>query len=246
MKVLIVDNDEILRLGLRTLLKQIDGISAIDEAAGVEAGLRILEHIQPDVVLLDVEMDDGTGFDFLNRLSDYAFQVIFITSHNKYAVEAFRFSALDFVQKPIDPEDLKRALLRAKELLKSNDLLAQIKVLQSALLGIRNVDEKIVLRDNKSLYFIKVSDILNCEAQGSYTTFYIINGDKIVVSKSLREYEALLSPFGFIRTHNSHLVNPKKITRLDKSDGGFLILENGSSVPISQRKWDYILSVLDK
>ncbi len=246
MKVLIVDNDEIIRLGLRTLLKQIEGIETIDEASGVEAGLRILEGIQPDVVLLDVEMDDGTGFDFLNRLSNYKFQVIFITSHNKYAVEAFRFSALDFVQKPIDPEDLKRALLRAKELLKSNNLLAQIKVLQSALLGIRKTDEKIVLRDNKSLYFVKVSDILNCEAQGSYTTFYITNGDKIVVSKSLREYEALLSPFGFIRTHNSHLVNPKKITRLDKSDGGFLILENGSSVPISQRKWDYILSVLDK
>lgn len=246
MKVLIVDNDEILRLGLRTLLTQIDGIAAINEAAGVEEGLRILESTQPDVVLLDVEMDDGTGFDFLNRLSNYKFQVIFITSHNKYAVEAFKFSALDFVQKPIDPEDLKRALSRVKEFLKSNDLLSQIQVLQSALAGIRKVDEKIVLRDNKSLYFIKVNDILNCEAQGSYTTFYITNGDKIVVSKSLREYEALLSPFGFIRTHNSHLVNPKKITRLDKSDGGFLILENGSTVPISQRKWDTILGILDK
>lgn len=246
MKVLIVDNDEILRLGLRTLLKQIEIVTDIDEAAGVEDGIKILESIKPDVVLLDVEMDDGTGFDFLRRLTDYKFQVIFITSHNKYAVEAFKFSALDFVQKPIDPDDLKRALLKANEGVKSNDLVGQIKVLQSALLGVKDNDQKIVLRDNKSLYFVKVNDILSCEAQGSYTTFYISSGDKIVVSKSIKEYESLLDPFGFIRTHNSYLVNPKKITRLDKSDGGFLILENDSRVPISQRKWDYILSILDK
>ena len=246
MKVLIVDNDEILRLGLRTLLLQIEIVTDIDEASGVEAGIKILETIKPDVVLLDVEMDDGTGFDFLRRLTNYKFQVIFITSHNKYAVEAFKFSALDFVQKPIDSQDLRQALFRANDVVKSNDLIGQIKVLQNALSGIKNDDQKIVLRDNKSLYFVKVNDILSCEAQGSYTTFYILGGDKIVVSKSIKEYETLLDPFGFIRTHNSYLVNPKKIVRLDKSDGGFLVLENGSRVPISQRKWDQILSILDR
>lgn len=246
MKVLIIDNDAILRLGLKTLIRAVDGVSAIEEAEGVERGLTAVRTFNPDVVLLDVEMEDGTGFDFLKRLTHYSFQVIFITSHNRYAVEAFRFSALDFVQKPIDPEDLSRALMRARNAINTKELGEQIKVLQTALSDIRSVDQKIVLRDNKSLYFVRVGDILSCEAQGSYTTFFIADGQKIVVSKSIKEYEQMLEPFGFIRTHNSHLVNPKKIARLDKSEGGMLILEDGSQVPISQRKWDQILALLDK
>lgn len=247
MKVLVVDNDALIRSSLVGLIRSnFPEIASVSEAGGVKEGLNQIRILDPDLVFLDVEMDDGTGFDLLNQLPDFRFQLVFVTAFNKYAVDAFKFSAIDFILKPVESTELIEAVHRATESLKNQQIAEQLEVMKSALKDLRSADQKIVLRDNKSLYFVKVSDIFHCEAQGSYTTFFLQDGSQIVVSRPLKEYENLLEEFGFVRSHHSHLVNIKRITRLDKADGGLLILENGNSVPVSQRKWDHIMEVLDK
>ncbi|MES2799076.1 MAG: LytTR family DNA-binding domain-containing protein [Bacteroidota bacterium] len=247
MKVLVIDNEDNIRNGLVNQLKKLSQfVSEVHEAVGVESGLLAINTIHPDVVFLDVEMDDGTGFDLIKRLDKVNFQLIFITAFDKYAVTAFKLSAIDFLLKPIDSDELVVALEKVSEALQSKNISQQLDVLKSSLLEMKSADQKIVLQDNKSIYFVKIADIFNCEAEGSYTTFHLMDGSKILVSKSLKEYEALLETHGFIRTHHSHLVNIKKILRFTKADGGSLILENNQEIPVSQRKKEQVLELLSK
>ena len=246
MKVLIIDNEEPIRAGLRMQLETYcPEIETIQEATGVVTGLKAIDNFQPDVVFLDVEMDDGTGMDLLKKLgNNYHFQLIFITAHNKYAVDAFRFSAIDFLLKPIDTDDLIISLEKAKLQLKNKDLKAQIQVLNDSMSTISLEHKKIVLKDKDSIYFIKVNDIIRCHAEGPYTEFFIADGKKITISKNLKEYEEMLEPFGFIRAHHSHLINIRKIIRFDKTDGCNLIMENNDEVPVSQRKKDNLMEMI--
>lgn len=247
MKALVIDNEELIRTGfVRNLKKLTAYVDSVEEADGVESGIQAIKKYNPDIVFLDVEMDDGTGFDLIKKIGQFDFQLIFITAFDKYAVNAFKLSAIDFLLKPIDEDDLISTLNKAQEAIKTKDISNQLEVLKNSLVELKSTDQKIVLKDNKSMYFVRINDIYNCEAEGSYTTFNLGDGSKIVISKPLREYEELLEPFGFVRTHNSHLVNTQKISRLDKADGGMIVLENGSNVPVSQRKWDEILRILNK
>lgn len=246
MKTLIIDNEPHLRQGLRELLLAFcTGISLIDEAAGVKDGIGKINSFHPDIVFLDVEMDDGTGFDLLKQLPEHHFQLIFITAHNKYAIEAFRFSAIDYLLKPVDPVALRESVERAEKNIRSKDINSQVQILLQQFSG-SNHEKRIVLKDLEKIYFIKVADIFYCEADGTYTKFFIQNHDTVLVSKNLKEYESLLEPLGFIRTHHSFLVNPQKIQAYDKTDGGVLVLDEGHKVPISQRKKDMVLAILEK
>lgn len=250
MKALIIDNDSSIREGLNSLLKKLcPQITEVNEATGVENGIRSILEMKPDVIFLDVEMDDGTGFDLLQKIGSYDFQLIFITAHNKYAVDAFKLSAIDFLLKPIDPMELVVSVNKASTQLKNKDLESQIKLLQESLQNQSNVksqEKKIALNDGNCIYYIKVSDIIYCKADGSYSVFYLINGRKIMVSKLLKEYEDLLTDFDFLRTHHSYLVNKKKATKFDKTDGGQLILEEGYYVPVSARKKEQVLDILSR
>jgi two-component system LytT family response regulator len=147
--------------------------------------------------------------------------------------------------KPIDSEDLIKAVDKAKENLKGKTMELQFQILQESLIAISINEKKIVLKDSESIYFVKVSDIVHCKAEGPYTEFYLIPQQKITISKSLKEYEEPLEPYGFIRTHHSHLINIKRIIRFDKADGGTLILENNHEVPVSQRKREQVLELLN-
>lgn len=245
MKVLIIDNEAPIRAGLRLQLETYFlEMSALQEATGVATGLLAIENFLPDIVFLDVEMDDGTGFDMLKKLGSYNFQLIFVTAHNKYAVDAFRFSAIDFLLKPIDTDDLLTSLERAISNLKNKHLKEQIQVLNESMNAISLEHKKIVLKDKDSIYFIKVNDIIRCHAEGPYTEFFTSNGQKITISKTLKEYEEMLEPFGFIRAHHSHLINIRKIIRFDKTDGCNLIMENNDEVPVSQRKKEHLLEMI--
>lgn len=247
MKALIIDNEPPLRSALNKLIREYcPEITHIDEADGVQSGLQKIKSFQPDIVLLDVEMEDGSGFDLMKQVSDPAFQLIFVTAHNQYAIEAFRFSAIDYLLKPVDPDALKSSIERAGKNIRSNNLQLQVEVLLQQLTGRHNQDKKIVLRDLENTYFIRIADILYCEAEGTYTRFFIKGTQPILVSKNLKEYEAILEPIGFIRTHHSFLANPEKIRQFEKTDGGSLILEGGLSIPVSQRKKDHVLQLLEK
>lgn len=243
MRALVIDNETAIRKSMVDLIAAFcPEITEIGEATGVESGLEKIKSIQPDVLFLDVELGDGTGMDLLARLDKFNFPVIFITAHNKYAVDAFRFSAIDFLLKPINPEELIRSVERVKS--QNNSKLSdQIEILKDIIQASTNSSKKIVLRDSDSIYFVKVANIIRCESDKSYTTFIIHNHKNIVISKGLKDFEELLEPYGFIRTHQSHLINSAKIKRFDKADGGTIVLENEHEVPVSQRKRDQILEL---
>lgn len=221
-------------------------VTSIQKADGVSSGVQMIRSFIPDIVLLDVEMDDGTGFDLLKQIPDPSFQLIFITAHDQYAIEAFRFSAIDYLLKPVDPEALQQSIQRAEKNLQSKTMQQQVAIMLQQLSGLQQQDKKIVLKDLENTYFIKVHDILYCEAEGTYTKFFISGNSNLLVSKNLKEYESILEPLGFIRTHHSFLVNPAKIRVFDKKDGGMLLLEEGLTVPVSQRKRDQVLQLLEK
>ena len=246
MKVLIIDNEINLRTAQKALLKSFcHEVTDIEEAEGVQSGLQKIKSFQPDIVLLDVEMEDGTGFDLLKQLINPSFQLVFVTAHDKYAIEAFQFSAIDYLLKPVDPEALVKSISKAILNTRNKNLKYQIDILLQQLAGLQMQERKIVLRDLDNIYFIKVSDILYCEAEGTYTKFFFANAESMLVSKNLKEYADMLEPLGFLRTHHSFLVNPHKIKLYDKTDGGTLLLEGGLSIPISQRKKDYVMQILE-
>lgn len=246
MKVLLVDNEVHIREGLKKIIELLNLNDIIlEEADGVQSGLKKIYQLDPDIVFLDVEMDDGTGFDLLRLLPNPTFQLVFTTAHQKYAIEAFKFCAIDYLLKPVSPTDVANTFERAFKNIRNNDLGKQLSVLMNQLSYKNENDKKIVLKDIEATYFIKVSDILYCEAEGTYTKFYFSNNSPILVSKNLKEYESMLEPLGFIRTHHSYLANPSKIKMFDKTDGGVLVLEGGLTVPISQRKKDFVLNFLE-
>jgi two-component system LytT family response regulator len=245
MKILLVDNEMDVRGLLKEMITNVaPGMHTIEEADGVVTGLQKLRTFQPDIVFLDVEMDDGTGFDLMQKIPSPSFQLIFTTAHNQYAVQAFKCSAIDYLLKPVDFTELENALQRAAGNISGHTLNRQMEVLLQQLSS-KNNDKQIVLKDSEASYFVKVSDILYCEAEGSYTKFYFAAESPIIISKNLSTYEDLLGTYGFIRTHHSYLVNPTKIKMYDKTDGGTLVLTSGHTVPISHRKKDYVMTLLE-
>ena len=248
MKILLVDNEPEVRQVLKDMVTAwAKDIHTIAEADGVATGVEKISSFNPDIVLLDVEMNDGTGFDLLKQLSNPSFQLIFTTAHNQYAIQAFKFSAIDYILKPIDPAELGVSLEKATTKVAGSTLQNQLAVLMQQVSNKTDkADRQIVLKDIDKTYFIKTNDILYCEAEGSYTKFYLSNSEPIFVSRNLRSYEELLAPAGFIRTHHSCLINPNKIKIYDrKTDSGTLILEGGHTVPVSQRKKDFVIQFLE-
>jgi two-component system, LytTR family, response regulator len=245
MKILLIDNEPELRLGLQAMLQKIaPPDTQYKEADGVISGLQLIATYQPDIVFLDIEMDDGTGFDLLKQIEAPSFQLIFTTAHNQYAIQAIRFSALDYLLKPVDPAELKVSFEKAVKNIHTPTLTQQLAIVMQQLNNKPINEQRIVLNDKQSTYFIKVADILFCEAEGPYTRFYITGTDNILVSKNLKEFEEMLTPLGFLRTHHSYVANPSKIKVYDKTNGGALVLEGGHSIPVSQRRKDAVMDAL--
>ena len=246
MKILLVDNEKEVRELLKDMITAIaPDIFQLEEAEGVMSGIQKINSFKPDIVFLDVEMNDGTGFDLLYKIGTPSFQLIFTTAHNKYAVQAFKCSAIDYLLKPVDFNELDKALQKAKTNIYGNSLSKQIEVLMQQLSAKDSADKQIVLKDSEASYFVKISDILYCEAEGSYTKFYFATETPIIISKNLSTYEDLLSIYGFVSSPHSYLVNASKIKMYDKTDGGTLILTSGHTVPISHRKKDYVMHLLE-
>ena len=172
MRILIIDNEKIVRELLRDMIESTEPDKySIEEANGVATGLQKIKSFSPDIVFLDIEMDDGTGFDLMQKIQQPAFQLIFTTAHNQYAIQAFKCSAIDYLLKPVDFTELGNALNKAHTKISGNTLSRQMEVLVQQLTS-KNTDKQIVLKDSEASYFVKVSDILYCEAEGSYTKFY--------------------------------------------------------------------------
>jgi two-component system LytT family response regulator len=217
-------------------------LDIIGQADSVSSGIEILKRTKPNIVLLDINLADGTGFDILKKLDQISFKIIFITAHEEYAVQAFKFSAVDYILKPIVAGELIDAVERASKAIQREDTELKLGALFSNLEKIK----KIVLKTAESIHIINIKNIIRCEADVNYTTFYLENSEKLMVSKTLKEYAELLEPSGFFRTHQSHLVNLDHVLRFDKTEGGHLVMDDESIVPVSSRKRETLFSVFEK
>nr|MDA3852740.1 LytTR family DNA-binding domain-containing protein [Bacteroidales bacterium] len=217
-------------------------LDLVGEAVSVASGLELIRKIKPEVVLLDIQMSDGSGFDLLKQLDAINFALVFITAFDEYAVKAFKFSAIDYLLKPIDPDELISTMERIK-LHKKNEGI-DLSVVLNNLRNLKKENKKLVLKTTESIFVVGVQDIIRCESSGNYTHFYLTNEKPILVSHTLKEYEEMLKEHSFIRVHQSHLVNLEHIKRYDRSDGGMLVMTDNKTVPVATRKKDMLLNVL--
>ena len=243
-RTLIIDDEKNVRLRIKDMIiENFPQITVVGEAEGVYSGLKAIEQLNPELVLLDVQMDDGNAFDLLKKSKPISFKIIFITAHQEYALKAIKFSALDYLLKPVSVEDLRIAFEKVE-----NQIITELKLQLSALNGNLHSakDKTIVLRTSEKIYLLKVDNIIRCEADRSYTYFFVNEQKKHIVSHPLKEYEDILSDYGFIRTHKSHLINIAYIESFDKGVGGYIKMKDKTEIPVSRRKKNELLDHFSK
>lgn len=240
-KAIIIDDEQKARETLSDSLSlYCKNIDVIAEADGVKTGLVVIKENNPDIVFLDIMMTDGSGFDLLELIPTINFEIIFVTAYDKFAVKAFEFSAVDYILKPIKPQQLIRAVGK----LKKSEGFETINKKLEVLLNNKNNLEKIALPSLDGLCFIKIEDIIRCESDGNYTTFYMNLGEKVIVTRLIKEYEEMLSPLTFYRIHKSHIINFKYIKKYIRGDGGSVIMNDGTKIEVSRRRKEGFVSAL--
>jgi two-component system LytT family response regulator len=245
-RTLIVDDEENIREVIRRMLEEnCENVEVVAESDGVKSTINAIRQYNPDLVLLDIKLIDGTGFDVLDQIDPIEFKVIFITAYEEYAVKAFKFSALDYLLKPVEAEDLIEAVKRTDQLLQ-HEMQIQLTAFSENMNTLENQRKKLILKTLDNIYLVKVQELLYCHSDGAYTEFITEGMDKIVVSKSLKEYQEMLGDQGFFRAHKSFLINLAHILRFEKAEGGYLVMSNEDKVPVSSRKREELLDLFDK
>jgi two-component system, LytTR family, response regulator len=244
-KAVIIDDEPGLReMNQSMLLQNFNQVEVVGACGTVAEGVEMIQNLQPQLVLLDIQLADGTAFQLLQNVKDQKFSLIFITAHNEFALKAFKFSAIDYILKPVNEHEFCAAVERALATINSSLLGKQVDTFFEYYER-KNQNRKIVLKTAEAINVIEVADIVYCRSDNSYTTFYLNNHEKILVSKGMKEYEELLTEYGFFRPHHSFLVNLRFVSRMDKSDGGFLILKDHTEIPVSTRRKAKLIQVLE-
>lgn len=247
MKAVLVDDEKHNIDNLRGLLgSYCPQVEIAGMAANADEGKRLIMQARPDIVFLDIQMPQKSGFDLLKELSSYDFEVIFVTAHDQYAIQAMRFSAVDYLLKPIDINELQSAVDRAIKRQRLKEQNRQLENLIDLLKSQQNKEEqRIALNTLKETRFVKTGEIVRCESSNNYSTFYLQNGEQLLVCRPIYEFEELLKDYGFIRCHQSHLVNKKFIKSWKKEYGDFLLLTNGDEAPVSRNKKELVKKALE-
>jgi two-component system LytT family response regulator len=240
-KSIIVDDEPKGRSNLRDLLTEYcPQIELVGEAFSATEALKLIKQKHPDLLFLDIEMPGSSGFDLLKSLDNQDFEVIFVTAFDKYGIQAIKFCAIDYILKPIDIFELSKAvekaqvqIIRKKDNLRIKELVANIDRTEA--------DKRIAFPLAEKIEFIPISRIIRLEAEGNYTHVYIEGNKKLMVCKTLKEYNDILESSDFLRTHQSHLINCRKIAAYVKTDGGYISMEDGSAVPISRQRRDEVM-----
>jgi len=235
LSAIIVDDEPKSLKNLKILAEEfVPGIKIVALCQSVADALEAIRQEHPDIVFLDIQMNNETGFDLLSKIADINFEIIFVTAYSEFAVKAFKFSAIDYLLKPIDIEELKNAVKKV-EGKKLGQISSRLKVLQENLVVPVANDSRIALPSQQGLAFVKVNDIFYCKASSNYTIFYTADNKHYMVCKTLKEYEELLG-HNFFRIHNSYLVNLNAIKNYVKGDGGYVVLNNNVTLEVSKRK----------
>ncbi len=246
-KTLIIEDEQKSRELMAMLVeKNCPQLQVIGLAKNVNEGIEMIKSLNPDLIFLDIAMPDGTGFDLLEAVQGKKFEIIFSTASDKHALKAIKYSACDYLLKPIDVEELKAAV--EKVALKKNQV-PTMDNLQFLIQHLKKADDnyqKITLPTGNAYEIVNIKDIIRCEADGSYTHFYLVGGKKLMVSASLKHYEDLLPESDFIRVHHQNLINMNHVTRYLKEDGGYAVMSDGTKIEISRRKKDAFMDRLNK
>lgn len=245
LKVVIVDDEKASADRLFNLLyAHKEAISVAGVFGTLETALEGIKEENPEAVFLDVHLHDKTGFDLLSRLETVDFEVIFTTAHDRYAVEAFKFSAIDYLLKPVDPEELAVSIKRLQERRQSKNLGARVETL------FYNLSEKenktIAVPTQEGLVFLKINSIIRCHSDANYTRIHVKEGSLLVVAKTLKQFEELLANRGFFRVHHSSLVNLSLIRKYLKGKGGVVVMADNSEIEVSVRRKEAFLKELSK
>jgi two-component system, LytTR family, response regulator len=245
-KILLVDDEKPVRQMISDIVGSgFNDLETIAEAGSVAEAFILAKEFRPDLVLLDIQMPDGTGFDFLQKFRQIPFKTIFITAYEEFAVKAFKFSAIDYLLKPVDPDELISAVQKAREMKDLVDFNIKMNTFFTNLKSISRDEKKIVLKTAESIYIIGVQDIIRCEADKNYTQFFLIDGRKPVITKTIKDYDEMLAEYGFFRSHQSHLINIRYIESFEKKDGGYILMKDKSIVPVSQRKREQLIELFE-
>ncbi len=243
-KTLIIDDENnSIELISNLLLESDKKFELAGTARSVETGYAAILKLAPDLVFLDVQMKDGTGFDLLRKFEAIDFKVIFITAFHEFAIEAFKFSAIDYLLKPLTALHFTSALHKAEQAIDAADINIRLTALLHNIASPEVKKKKIVLRTLERIYVINTDEITRFEADGSYTHVYLQDGKKVMVSRLLREFDELLSANGFIRVHQSHLINLEFIFCFEKSDN-HIVMKDNSIIPVAARKKDAVIKLI--
>jgi len=235
--VIVEDNFVALNILKRMLENNFSDIEIVGEASNVNEAVSLIKDLLPDLLFLDIELPDGNAFNILDYVEEQNFKIIFVTSHENYAIKAIKLSALDYLVKPVSKKDLIDAVEKFKKEFnyQNSDIIARNTFKE--ILKNKNLNpSKLVLSTNKEHLVVEIKDIVRCQSDSYYTNVFLNSNERIFVSKTLKEYETLLSDYGFIRVHHSHLVNVNYIKSFNSEDNGHLILKDGSYIPVSRRK----------
>jgi two-component system LytT family response regulator len=241
---IIIDDEQSARKILKSILESYcPHITLLGEANSISSGKALIKEVNPHVIFLDVEMPGGSGFDLLKEIGPIQSEIIFTTAHNHYAINAIRSFALDYLLKPINPQELVEAVSKIKHkdvrmTYKLIDLLSQ------QLVSKKEYADQLAIPSANGFEIIKVEDVMYCEGDGNYTTFYLAGDQKLVSSKTLKEYERILPTLTFVRAHQKYLVNIKFVKRYLKGRGGTLIMTNGKSIDVAHSKRTQVIEAL--
>jgi two-component system LytT family response regulator len=245
MKAVIIEDEERSRIVLQNLLETYcPEVEVVGTADSVSSGVKVLRLLNPDIVFLDIQIGGGTGFDVLDKMDQVQTAVIFTTAYDQYALKAFKFSAIDYLLKPIDIEELRNAVRKASN---SNQSIMRQYQIQNLLSHIKNPDEAPVLLVSTidAVEFIRIQDITRCEAQGAYTQLFLKENKPVMVSKVIKEFEFLLQDYGFFRVHQSHLVNLKEVRKFVKPEN-YLLMRDGAQIQLARSRKDEFFNALNK
>ena len=244
-KAVIIEDEERSRIVLQNLLETYcPEVEVVGSAESVAIGIKTVRDVQPDILFLDVQISGGTGFDVLEKIHDLSVAVIFTTAYDHYALKAFKFSAIDYLLKPIDIDELKAAVKKATSIGRQEEDHYKI---QNLLSNIKNPNEDPVLlvSTSEAVEFVRIRDIVRCEAQGAYTQLFLRDAKPVMVSKVIKEFEFLLQEYGFYRVHQSHLINLKEVRKYVKSEN-YLLMRDGAQIQLARSRKDDFFNVLHK
>jgi two-component system, LytTR family, response regulator len=246
-KAVLIDDEknalEMLEWQLQTYCPQVQ-ITALCHTA--DDGIAAIQKNAPNLIFLDIEMPRKNGFEVILHFPEPPFEVIFTTAYDQFALKAFKYAALDYLLKPIDAEELIAAVQRYEKKQHHPEFKEQLEILLQQYQQPQLAPGKLSFATQEGIVFVKPESIVHCESFRNYTTLFFTDKSKLTNSKTLKEVEDLLQPYGFFRVHQSHLINLQQVSRYVKAEGGYIEMSNGFQVPISRQRKELVLAVLMK